>query len=71
MIRKNGNGENMRYINANELATIIGCSKRTAYNVIKQCNDELKAKGFITFRGKVNEDYLLKRLYTQQEELQK
>ena len=58
----------MRFISATQLSEMVGCSTRTAYNIIKQCNDELKAKGFIVFRGKVNEEYLLKRLYTQQEE---
>ena len=34
-----------------------------AYKLIRQLNEELKAKGFITITGRVNRQYFYERLY--------
>ena len=34
-----------------------------AYKIIRQLNEELKAKGFITIAGRVNRQYFNERLY--------
>ena len=39
------------------------CSKPYAYKLIRQLNEELKAKGFITIAGRVNRQYFYERLY--------
>ena len=41
------------YITAAEMAEMLGISKPYAYKLIKQMNEELDAKGFITIPGKV------------------
>ena len=33
-----------------------------AYQIIRELNEELKKEGYITIRGRINKDYLLKRL---------
>lgn len=38
-------------------------SKPRAYKLIRQLNDELKAKGYITIAGRVNRQYFNERLY--------
>lgn len=50
------------YITIEELANITGYSYHTAGNIIRALNDELKEKGFITFRGKISKEYLQERL---------
>lgn len=50
------------YITINELSNITGYSYHKAGNIIRALNDELKEKGFITFRGKISKEYLQERL---------
>ena len=54
--------ENM-FIRADEVAQELDVSKPRAYKLIRQLNDELKAKGFITIAGRVNRQYFNERLY--------
>ena len=42
-----------QYITAEELQTIMGISRGKAYEIIRSCNQELKAQGFITIAGKL------------------
>lgn len=35
-----------------------------AYKIIKQLNDELDAKGYITITGRVNREYFNERVYS-------
>ena len=41
----------------------LDVSKPYAYKLIRQLNEELKAKGFITIAGRVNRQYFNERLY--------
>lgn len=50
-----------QYISAAEVAEIMDCSVRHGYSVIKEMNDELKAKGYITRAGRVPRKYFLER----------
>ena len=43
-----------RFICAEEVAQELSVSKPYAYKLIRQLNEELKAKGFITISGRVN-----------------
>ncbi len=52
-----------RFIRAEEVAQELSVSKPYAYKLIRQLNEELKAKGFITITGRVNRQYFYERLY--------
>ena len=52
-----------KFIRAEEVAQELSVSKPYAYKLIRQLNDELKAKGFITITGRVNRQYFYERLY--------
>lgn len=43
-----------QYINAKEVAEIMGVSESKAYKVIKTLNEQLESQGFITIAGKCN-----------------
>ena len=52
-----------RFIRAEDVAQELNVSKPYAYKLIRQLNEELKAKGFITIAGRVNRQYFYERLY--------
>lgn len=49
-------------LNADEVCEVCRIKKNKAYKIIKEINEEMEKKGYITIRGKVNRAYLLKRL---------
>ena len=52
-----------RFICAEEVAQELSVSKPYAYKLIRQLNEELKEKGFITISGRVNRQYFYERRY--------
>lgn len=52
-----------KFIRVDEVAKQLDVSKPYAYKLIRQLNEELKAKGFITIAGRVNRQYFNERLY--------
>ena len=52
-----------RFIRAEEVAKELDVSKPYAYKLIRQLNEELKSKGFITISGRVNRQYFNVRFY--------
>lgn len=52
-----------KFIRVDEVAKELDVSRPYAYKIIRQLNDELKAKGFITIAGRVNRQYFNERLY--------
>ena len=52
-----------RFICADDVARELDVSKPYAYKLIRQLNEELKAKGFVTITGRVNRQYFYERLY--------
>ena len=52
-----------KFIRVDEVAKELDVSKPYAYKIIRQLNDELKAKGCITIAGRVNRQYFNERLY--------
>lgn len=61
-----GGGEAMEgiiFITAAEMAEILGVSKPYAYKIIKQLNEELEAKGFITIPGRGSKKYFEEKFY--------
>ena len=51
------------FVSAEEVSEILGVSKPYAYKLIKQLNDELKSKGFLTIAGKVSKRYFEVKFY--------
>lgn len=48
---------------AKDISEICGISESKSYGVIRQLNEELKEKGFLTFSGKVSIAYFNERMY--------
>lgn len=48
-------------IRVDEVRVCLECSNRKAYEIIRQLNDELKSKGFITIAGRVPRSYFEER----------
>lgn len=57
------------FLNAEEVAESLGASKSFAYKVIRDLNEELGKKGFITISGRVSTKYFEERFYGLQEEI--
>ncbi len=47
---------------AAEVSQLLGVKKSMAYQIIRECNAELKAMGKLVIRGRVNKKYLEKKL---------
>ena len=52
-----------QFMRVEEVAEILDVSTSYAYKVIRELNEELKRKGFITISGRVNREYFNERLY--------
>ena len=52
-----------KFIRADDVARELDVSKPYAYKLIRQINEQLKAKGFVTIAGRVNRQYFYERLY--------
>ncbi len=50
-------------IDAAEVAQTLDVSKAYAYKVVRELNEELKNKGFITIAGKVSRKYFEEKFY--------
>lgn len=51
------------FLNAQEIAEACDCSKQKAYLIIRQANEELKAKGFLVQQGKLPRKYFQEMVY--------
>ena len=51
------------FITASEMADCLGVSKAHAYKIIKNLNEQLKSKGFMTITGKVSRQFFEERFY--------
>ncbi len=51
------------FMDAQEVADLLGVSKGKAYRVIKDMNTQLKDKGYITISGKVNRNFFNEKIY--------
>lgn len=52
-----------KFIRAEDVAQELNVSKPYAYKLIRQLNEKLRAKGYITISGRVNRQYFYERLY--------
>lgn len=51
------------FINAQEVAELLGISKSKAYTIVRELNEELSAKGFITVAGRVSRKFFEEKFY--------
>lgn len=52
------------FIKADEVSKTLDVSMTYAYRVIKQLNEELFNKGYLTVSGKTSRKYFYERIYT-------
>ena len=55
--------ENSIFVTADQVASDLGVSKPYAYKLIKQMNDELSKKGYLTVAGRGSRKYYEERFY--------
>lgn len=53
----------MKLLTKEDVMEITGYKKTKAYNIITELNNELKEKGYHTWRAKVPEKYFRERYY--------
>ena len=51
------------FISAKEVADMLGISKSKAYRIVRELNEELEAKGFITVAGRVSRKFFEEKFY--------
>lgn len=51
-----------QFFDVNDVSDMLRVSKEKAYQVIRELNQELREKGFVTVRGRVSSQYLYDRL---------
>ena len=49
-------------LTAEDVSRLLGVKIGMAYKIIRECNEELKAMGKLTIRGKVNKKFLERKL---------
>lgn len=57
-----GNMEEKTFLTVDEVAELLSVSKSKAYEIVRQLNNELKAKGFITVAARVSKTYFYERM---------
>ena len=50
------------YMTVQDVADTLGISKSKAYEIVRQMNQELQEKGYLTVAGRVNSKYFQKRV---------
>lgn len=55
--------KNDLFVTAGEVAQDLGVSKPFAYKLMRQMNEELEAKGFITIAGRVSRKFYEEKFY--------
>lgn len=51
------------FITAQEVAELLGISKSKAYTIVRELNEELSVKGFITVAGRVSRKFFEEKFY--------
>ncbi len=51
------------YLTADEVSEALGISKGHAYVIIRECNEELRKKGYICIAGKVPTKFFCEKYY--------
>lgn len=50
-------------MNAKDVMAVLGVSESKSYSIIKQLNQELAAKGYLTIAGKIPTAYFQEKVY--------
>jgi hypothetical protein len=61
-IEKGRNLMKKEFLTVNEVADLCRIKKQKAYEIIRECNNDLAKRGYITISGRVNRKYLFKKL---------
>ena len=56
----------MDLLNAKSVSALLGVNMKKAHEIIRQLNEELEKKGFLTIRYRVPKRYLMERFYGQE-----
>ena len=51
------------FVRAEEVAGVLGISKPYVYKLVREMNEELKQKGFLTIPGRVSRRYFEEKFY--------
>ena len=51
------------FVKTEEIAKELGVSKSYAYKVVREMNEELKGKGYITIPGRVSRQFFREKFY--------
>ena len=51
------------YYTASDVGEILGISRSRAYKIVRELNEELKTKGYITIAGKVPKKYFAQKYF--------
>ena len=54
---------NNAFIKVDEVAQVLGISKSYAYRIVREMNNDLKQRGFLTIAGRVSKQYFEERFY--------
>ena len=54
---------NNAFIKVDEVAQVLGVSKSYAYKIVREMNNDLKQRGFLTITGRVSKQYFEERFY--------
>ena len=54
---------NNAFIKVDEVAQVLGVSKSYAYKIVREMNNDLKRRGFLTIAGRVSKQYFEERFY--------
>lgn len=55
--------DEQKFLNAEEVANMLGVSVVTGYRIIKKLNEELKMQGYIVVAGKISKRYFTEKVY--------
>ena len=55
--------ENKRFLTAQDVMEMLDVSLSYAYNLMREYNKELKAKGYIVVAGKISTKFLAEKIY--------
>jgi len=55
--------EKTRFMNANDVMKALGVSESKAYKIIRELNEQMKAKGYYTIHGRISARYFAKCFY--------
>lgn len=55
--------KNTLFVTAGQIAEELGVSKPFAYKLVRQMNEELEAKGFLTIAGRVSRKFYEEKFY--------